>query len=188
MITLRELKGFKLAHLNIASIPKHLDEVKVFMKDKPVDVLSVNETRLNDTINNDEIRIPGYVVFRKDRSRNGGGVVLYIREVHNVTEKAEVVPSELEAVCIEINKPKTKPIIITTIYRPPNSNVDYMNNLECYLNVLDNENKELIVTGDLNCDLSLQVLQPHSTHLNNIFSLLQLQQIINEPTRYNGRL
>ena len=59
--------------------------------------------------------------------------------------------------CIEINKPKTKLMIITTIYRPPSSKIDYMDKLEYYLNVLDNENKELIVMGDLNCDLSLKL-------------------------------
>ena len=37
--TLRKFKGFKLAHLNIASIPKRLDELKAFMKDKPVDII-----------------------------------------------------------------------------------------------------------------------------------------------------
>ena len=52
----------------------------------------------------------GHVVFRKDISRNGWGVALYTREVFNVIERAQMVPSELEAVCIEINKPKTKPI------------------------------------------------------------------------------
>ena len=28
-----------------------------------------------------------------------------------------------------------------------------MNNLECFLHELDNDNKEIIFTGDLNCDL-----------------------------------
>ena len=176
-------KGFKVAHLNIASIPMHLDELKVLMKDKPVDVLSINETRLDDTIDNEEVRIPGYNIFCKDRFRNGGGVALYIREVFNVSERTKLVPSYLEAVCIEVKKPKSKPIIITTVYRPPSSKIDYMNQIEDYLNVLDNENKELIVMGDFNCDLSKGVLQAHSDQLKNILSLLQLEQIINEPTR-----
>ena len=62
--SLRKFKGFKLAHLNIASIPKHPDELNAFMKDKPVDILSLNETRLDDTIDNDNICIPGYVIFK----------------------------------------------------------------------------------------------------------------------------
>ena len=58
----------------VASVPKHLDELKALMVKKPVDIFSINETRLDATISNNEINIPGYVLFRKDRSRTGGGV------------------------------------------------------------------------------------------------------------------
>ena len=44
-----------------------------------------------------------------------------------------------------------------------------MENLENYLNELDKQNKELIITGDLNCDLSIADLQPHSRRLMDIF-------------------
>ena len=37
-----------------------------------------------------------------------------------------------------------------------------MENLENYLNELDKQNEELIITGNLNCDLSIGDLQPHS--------------------------
>ena len=72
--TLNQLKDFKLAHLNIALIPKHFDQLKVFIINKPVKILSINETRLDYTISNDEISIPDYASFRKDRLRSGGGV------------------------------------------------------------------------------------------------------------------
>ena len=53
--TLNNLRGFKLAHLNIASIPKHIDQLKVLLLNKPVDIFSINETRLDDTISSEEI-------------------------------------------------------------------------------------------------------------------------------------
>ena len=58
----------------------------------------------------------------------------------------------MEAVCIEVTKPKAKPILFTSIYRPPNSKIEFMDELENYLHKLDYEGKELIVSGDLNCD------------------------------------
>ena len=67
-----------------------------------MDILSINETRLDATICNNEINIPGYALFRKDRSRTGGGVCLYIRDVFNVIDRARDVPFNLEAVCVEI--------------------------------------------------------------------------------------
>ena len=56
-----------------------------------------------------------------------------------------------------------------------------MENLENYLNELDKQNKELIITGDRNCDLSIADLQPHSRRLMDNFQLFQLKQI--DPTR-----
>ena len=58
-----------------------------------------------------------------------------------------------------------------------------MENLENCLNELDKQNKELIITGDLNCDLSIGDLQPHSRILIDILQLFQLKQWIVDPTR-----
>ena len=42
-------RGFKLANLNITSLVKHIDELRILLADTPVDVLSINETRLDDS-------------------------------------------------------------------------------------------------------------------------------------------
>ena len=96
---------------------------------------------------------------------------------------SQLVPVSMEAVCIEVIKPTVKPIIFTSIYRPPDSKIDFMDNLEDYLSKLDSEDKQLIVSGDLNCDLSLPNLQSHSKRLIEILDLFQLKQHIMEPTR-----
>ena len=48
------------------------------MNSKCIDILAVNETRLDDTISGREVTVPGYVLEREDRNRDGGGVALYI--------------------------------------------------------------------------------------------------------------
>ena len=94
----------------------------------------------------------------------------------------QLVPEDLEAICIEITKPKTKPVLITTVYRPPNSVSDYMNNLEKFLNLLDSENKResLLVTYIVISlrIISLQLLVNYAKSY-----LFQLHQVITEPTR-----
>ena len=47
------------------------------MEDKPFDVLSINESRLDDTVNLNTVNIQGYEIFTKNRNREGGGVALY---------------------------------------------------------------------------------------------------------------
>ena len=48
-----------------------------------VDFLAINETRLDNTILNGELKVPGYDIERKDRNSSGGGVALYMRNTLN---------------------------------------------------------------------------------------------------------
>ena len=62
-----------MAMLNV----KHLDEIRLILLDKKLDVLATNETRLDSTIFDGLVSIDGYNVLRADRDRNGGGVCIY---------------------------------------------------------------------------------------------------------------
>ena len=180
------LKGFRIAHLNITSLPKYIDQLRTYLVNKPVDIFTINETRLDESINDVEVNIEGYNLYRRDRCRHGGGVAIYTRDVLNVREMSPFVPENIEAVCLEIIKPKSKPILLTTVYRPPSPNASFMDDLENYFHILDEQDKELILTGDLNCDLSLPVLQSHSRRLMDILELFQMNQVITAATRITG--
>ena len=49
------------------------------------------------------------------------GVCIYIRSSINYKIRSDLIPPTLEAVCLEITKPQSKPFIVSTIYRPPNA-------------------------------------------------------------------
>ena len=51
-------KGFKFAHLNVVSLVKNFEEIKLFLDNNEVDLLALNETRLDGTIFDSEISIP----------------------------------------------------------------------------------------------------------------------------------
>ena len=160
------------------------DELLIYMHDKPFDILTLNETRLDDSIPNSEIKISGYDIVRRDRNRNGGGVAMYIRSCITFTNRNDLVPESLEQICVEINKPKSKPFLVSSWYRPPNSKIEIFNLFEEFLKLVDIEDKELITTGDLNCDL----LQPdkNPSRLDcwiDIFDIYLLKQHIQSPTR-----
>ena len=89
-----KLKGFKIGHLNITSLPKHIDELRIFMHEESFDLLSINETRLDDSIHNDEVKIPGFDIVRKDRNRNGGGVAIYLRNTIPHTVRDDLIPTD----------------------------------------------------------------------------------------------
>ena len=155
-------------------MPKYIDQLRLYLINKPVDIFGINETRLDDSIDNAVVHIQGYNLYRKDRNRLGGGVSIYARDALNVKNMSQLVPISIEVVCVEVTKPKMKPFLITSIYCPPNSKVDFMDNLENYFNELDKHNSELIISGDLNCELSISDLQPQSRRLHCKFKRVVL--------------
>ena len=84
-------------------------------------------------------------------------------------EELEIKP--LEILSIEVRKLSSKPFVITTWYRPPNSSVDLFFHFDTVLRKLDSENVEHYLMGDLNSDLLSE---------NNTYAL---RQLITEPTR-----
>ncbi len=88
-----------------------------------------------------------------DRNRHGGGVAIYIRDIIPYSERNSLIPDNIEAICLEIKKPYTKPILISTWYRPANSNTKWLDGFEFFLQNVNNENIETVITGDFNIDL-----------------------------------
>ena len=112
-----------MAAINIASLPKHIDELRNYMISKPVDILAINKTRLDGSFPDSAVSIPGYCLERKDRdrNRNGGGVALYIRN-SIAYEIIQTLDKKLELLCVKVIEPKAKPFIVGTWYRPSGVN------------------------------------------------------------------
>ncbi len=113
---LKKLEGFRVGHINITSLTKHIEQLRCYLHDKPLDILSVSEIGLDRSVDNNIAHVEGYNIARKDRLREGGGVTIYFRDHLNVKKRYDLVPEHLEAVCIEVNKIKLKPIIVTSLY------------------------------------------------------------------------
>ena len=60
-------RGFKMAFLNIVSLPKKIDEINFSMSKKFIDLIAFNETRLDANITDNMINLDGYDIVRKDR-------------------------------------------------------------------------------------------------------------------------
>ena len=77
--TISDFITSRIAHLNINSLTKHMDELKILLFNYSIDIIPINETKLDDTIKSCEVHIPGYAFIRRDRNRQGGGVGFYIK-------------------------------------------------------------------------------------------------------------
>ncbi|CAH3132249.1 unnamed protein product, partial [Pocillopora meandrina] len=84
-----------------------------------IDIISINETKLNESIQDHEVHIPGYEIIRRDRlTKGGGGVCFYVKNSINFTVRSDLHMDALENLCLEIHKPKTRPFVIQLIAEP----------------------------------------------------------------------
>ena len=68
-----------MTSLNINSLLAHIDELRVFMSNSKIDILSINEMKLDSTIKDSDVYLPGFEIIRKDRKvngRSGGGICM----------------------------------------------------------------------------------------------------------------
>ena len=75
--------NFNIVHYNINSITAdgRLDQLSDICSTLNLDVLILTESKLDNTIPSHLISLPGYhEPLRRDRNRNGGGVLIYIAE------------------------------------------------------------------------------------------------------------
>ena len=174
-----------MAFLNKVSSLKKLDEINFSMTNKLINLIAfINETRLDPNITDNMISLDGYDVIRKDRSRNGGGVCIYLRSSINYKIRKDLVPPELEAVCVEIIKPHSKPFLVTTVYRPPSSLPEFFDDFEKLIKAIDNENNEMYILGDLNCNMLKTDKDANmpTKKIKSSYELYQLTQIIDKAT------
>ena len=115
----------------------------MFLTNSSLDILAINESKIDDLIPDNEINIAGCNMIRSDRSRSGDGVVLYIKKIISFSERKDLLPKTLEIMCIEVHRPHSMAFLASIWYRPPNSKNDAFNELDLFLCQCDLENKKL---------------------------------------------
>ena len=96
---------------------KHIDEFEILLPDTSVDFLSIKGTRLHDSVKDSDDYIPGNEIICRDKEINGrfgGNVCFYIRSNISYSLRSNLSIHQLENLCIEIRKPRSKPFLIVT--------------------------------------------------------------------------
>ena len=66
-------RGLHLIHLNINSLLSKIDELRAIAKKSRAAVIGITESKLDESVTDEEINIDGYELIRSDRNRHGGG-------------------------------------------------------------------------------------------------------------------
>ena len=185
-------------------------ELQTYIFQYSPDIVILNETWLKNTINSKEI-IPGdvYKVFRRDRSclshppdpnnpkkfkRNGGGVLIAIKDSLNLNPKEIKTSCKAEILSVELTLPNKKKISISTHYRVGTLGIDSLNELRDHLyNIFRAKKyKNNFIVGDMN--LEAVNWQDNSSNNNllssyvDLFSDIGVSQLISESAHRSGNI
>ena len=71
--------GLHFIHVNIGSVLPKIEEIRYIARSVNLSIIGLSESKLDISVDDNEIKIPGFNILRKDRNRNGGGVMAYIK-------------------------------------------------------------------------------------------------------------
>ena len=107
-----EKKGLHIAHLNIHYLYPKLDEVKLLTNYQNIDIFCLCETFLNQQFSDNELQIPDYNIFRKDRQSHGGGLIVYTKSNLACIHREDLETQDTEILWLEVKNNKQKPFLI----------------------------------------------------------------------------
>ena len=182
-IRIKNVNRIVIGTLNINSLPNKFDQLKAVVG-KNIDILTIQETKLDSSFPPQQFTIEGYSVpYRLDRNRNGGGILVYVREdipskqlsKHNFTQY-------VEGLFIEINLRKTK-LLFFGGYRSEHteyglSKSDFLEQLRFGLDKYSSYEK-ILIAGDFNIDLDEDILEEFLFEQN-------LKSLVKQPTCYKN--
>jgi hypothetical protein len=112
-------RGLHFLHVNVRSLLPKIKDIRLLAQNSHAACIGISETWLDETVSDSEINIQNYNIIRRDRDRHGGGVCLFIHSELAFNTRSDLLHENLEAIWAEILLPKTKPILIGIVYRPP---------------------------------------------------------------------
>ena len=182
-IRIDNLKNVIIGQLNINSLRNKFQSLVEIVHGN-IDILILTETKLDNTFPDNQFFIPGYKKpYRLDRNKNGGGVMIYVREdipsdillKHNIHKN-------IEAIFLEINLRKNKILVVGTYH---STNALYGTNDDVYFEqmglALDVYSKydKFLLAGDFN-------LEEDQVILDEFMDEFHAKNLVKEPTCFKS--
>ena len=166
-----------IGHLNINSVRNKFKTLQEKIE-KNIDIFLISETKINGSFPTEQFILEGFQKpFRLDRTDRGGGLLFYVR--HGIPSKLVKAEDSYEAIFVEviINKQKW---LISHSYNPDLKTAqEHFEKLQISLDLLPSKYKNLLMIGDLNCEID-------NSEMPNFCDSLELKGLINLPTCYKN--
>lgn len=176
--------GLRVAHLNCRSFLAHKDDIFDLLCSFHIDVLTLSETWLDDTVPDAEILPAGcdFSLLRRDRNRNGGGVAIVLSSRVRYCQKCDLSSGHIESLWVELYPRSKHSLLLCCAYRPP-SKMDFYEYLTSECNQACLQTQKLLVVGDLNSNSLSPKLLPEYKLLKCFMNTIGLCEMFTGPTR-----
>lgn len=172
----------QILYYNVRSVLPKLDELRLSCSVTRPHVVCIVETWLDDSVLDSELQLYNYCLVRLDRSRHGGGVLVYIRDdlSFNVAFRG---PNNLELLGITLFNDKGSRLCLCVLYSPPSVTQLVLQQLFIFLQKINPcLYSNFVLVGDFNVNF-LDPLSFLYHSLQNILSSFNLTQVVQEATR-----
>ena len=178
-LRLTYLKNLIIDHLNINSVRNKFSSLQQTVLSK-TDILLLSETKIDDSFPNSQFYAEGFKMYRKDRTKTGGGLLLYVNEnlpgkiinSYKFKENSEIIVFEFSV--------SNKKWLLLGNYRPPSQNdLSFISELNLALNFFSPIYENFVLLGDFN-------LSSENPNFKNFMCSFDLESFINSPTCYKS--
>ena len=179
--SLGRVSNLYVLYYNARSLLPKFDELRAACLVYNPDIICITETWLDESISNNELSLQNFDIVRRDRNRQGGGILIYVnnRYSHSLVFSGS---DDLELIVLNVKCLFFK-VALGLFYRPPsssNSIFDTLRTVLCsHINMALLSN--FILLGDFNVDV-LNASHPLLPKLRALSSSLCLKQVVSEPT------
>ncbi|XP_032440768.1 uncharacterized protein LOC116733898 isoform X2 [Xiphophorus hellerii] len=160
-----------LALLNINGLRNKTHEIRHIIAHDKLHVVALCETKLNSTVKESDVYIPGFTMWRRDRNDNsdnkGGGVALYVQDHIKTTLRPDLMKAEADKknhkaeeenpeaiIWVEMEFPGSRPVLLGCCYRPTKDKTKYFEQINETITLMSEKEKgkDIFLMGDFNID------------------------------------
>lgn len=186
----RLINSTSIGFANVNSLSGKFDLFSAELLAQSYDVYGIVETKIDSSISDSDLCIPGYSLFRNDRTRHGGGVAAYVRSCIPVVRlklpsEINIQRKDLELISLKIGTGPSS--IIAVFVYIPKTNAATIDILSTYLlRLFHTQLHRLVIIGDFNADLL--TVSPASLTLHHLIADVNGFQSVPAATRNDKTL
>jgi hypothetical protein len=187
----------RFVNINFQSAPSKVAEISHLLQSLKPDVIFGTETFLASEVATSEVFPPGYKVYRRDRNRKGGSVLLAVLDSLVSTEEPDLSRPNCEIIWVKVKLRGCKDLLLGSYYRPDVSDEGSLRELDVSLRLACSSDAIIVLGGDFNLpgwDWETKTLKASTPfvnlhhHFKDLLDDLGLDQIVEEPTRDKNTL